>query len=80
MTTSTRAHTGTTAVLLTVDEAADRLDTSPRFIRRLITERRIPHRSPRRLSRHVRLLSTDIDAFIAAGRVEAVQLTRYRRR
>ena len=77
MTTSTRAHTGTTAVLLTVDEAADRLDTSPRFIRRLITERRI---SFHKIGRHVRLLSTDIDAFIAAGRVEAVQLTRYRRR
>ena len=77
MTTSTRAHTGTTAVLLTVDEAADRLDTSPRFIRRLITERRI---SFHKIGRHVRLLSTDIDAFIEAGRVEAVQLTRYRRR
>lgn len=41
-----------TAQLLTVDQAADRLGTSPRFIRRLITERRIAFT---RIGRHIRL-------------------------
>jgi excisionase family DNA binding protein len=53
--------------LLTVGEAAERLGTSPRFIRRLIAERRIAYT---RLGRHVRIAVVDIDAFIAAGRVE----------
>jgi excisionase family DNA binding protein len=52
--------------LLTVDEAADRLATKPRFIRRLIAEKRIPYV---KLGSHVRLDSADLDAFIAAGRV-----------
>ena len=54
--------------LLTVDEAALRLGTSSRFVRRLITERRIAFA---KLGRHVRLDSSDLDAFVAAGRVEA---------
>jgi excisionase family DNA binding protein len=53
--------------LLTVEEAAGRLGTSTRFIRRLITERRIAYV---KVGRHVRLDPTDVDAFIAAGRVE----------
>jgi len=56
--------------LLSVDEAAQRLRTSPRFIRRLIAERRIAFT---KLGRHVRIDTTDIDAFIAAGRVEPEQ-------
>jgi excisionase family DNA binding protein len=52
--------------LLTVDEAAERLRTKPRFIRRLIAERRIPYV---KLGAHVRIDDRDIDAFIAAGRV-----------
>ena len=54
--------------LLTVDEAAFHLGTSPRFVRRLIAERRIAFA---KLGKHVRLDSSDLDAFIAAGRVEA---------
>ena len=54
--------------LLSVEEAADRFGTSPRFIRRLVAERRIAFT---KLGRHVRIDSSDIDAFIAAGRVEA---------
>ena len=54
--------------LLTVDEAAERLRTKPRFIRRLIAERRIPYV---KLGAHVRIDDRDIDAFIAAGRVAA---------
>jgi excisionase family DNA binding protein len=53
--------------LLTVEEAADRLGTSVRFIRRLIAERRIAYV---KVGRHVRLDPTDVEAFIAASRVE----------
>lgn len=53
--------------LLTVEEAAVALGTSPRFVRRLIAERRITFV---KLGRHVRLDTTDLDAFITAGRVE----------
>lgn len=55
--------------LLTVELAAERLGTSPRFICRLIAERRIRFT---RLGRHVRIAVSDLDDFIAAGRVEAV--------
>jgi excisionase family DNA binding protein len=55
--------------LLTVDQAAERFGTSTRFVRRLIAERRIPFT---KLGRHVRLDTADIEAFITAGRVEAL--------
>ncbi len=54
--------------LLNVDQAAERLGTSPRFIRRLIAERRIAFA---KLGKHVRIDSADLDAFAAAGRVAA---------
>jgi excisionase family DNA binding protein len=54
--------------LLTAQEAAERLGTSLRFVRRLIFERRIPFI---KVGRHVRIAASDVDAFIAAGRVEA---------
>ena len=54
--------------LLTVDEAADRLGTSVRFVRRLVFEQRIAYT---KLGRHVRIAPRDLDTFIAAGRVEA---------
>ena len=53
--------------LLTVDEAAERLGTSTRFIRRLIAERRIAYT---KLGRHVRIAARDLDAFVASGRIE----------
>jgi excisionase family DNA binding protein len=53
--------------LLTVDEAAERLGTSARFVRRLIAERRIAYT---KLGRHVRIAARDLDAFVASGRVE----------
>jgi len=55
-------------VLLTVDQAAERLGTTSRFIRRLRTERRIPII---KLGGHIRIDSNDLDAFIAAGRQDA---------
>ena len=57
--------------LLTVDEAAERLDTWTRFIRRLIAERRIAYT---KLGRHVRIAGRDLDAYVASGRVEARSL------
>ena len=52
--------------LLNVPEAAERLSTSPRFVRRLIAEWRIPYT---KLGKHVRI-ADDVEAFIAAGRVQ----------
>lgn len=52
---------------MTVEEVAERLGTSPRFVRRLIAERRIGFT---RLGRKVRVEESDVEAFIEAGRVE----------
>ena len=53
--------------LLTIEEAAVRIGMSPRYIRRLIAERRIVFY---RLGRAVRLDPADLAAHVAAGRVE----------
>jgi excisionase family DNA binding protein len=53
--------------LLTVEAAAERMSTSVRFIRRLITERRIEFV---KVGRHVRISESALAAFIAAGRVQ----------
>ena len=53
--------------LLTVEEAAERMRTKPRFIRRLIAERRIEYV---KVGRHVRISEAALAAFIAAGRVQ----------
>ncbi len=52
--------------LLTIDQAAEYLGTGQRFVRRLISERRIPYV---KLGKHVRLEQCALDAFVAAGRV-----------
>ena len=52
--------------LLSVEQAAERLGTSTRFVRRLIFEPRIAFV---KVGRHVRICPADLDAFIAAGRV-----------
>ena len=57
--------------LLTVGEAAEFLGTSVRFVRRLIAERRIAYV---KLGRHVRIATRDLDAFIAASRVDVAEL------
>jgi excisionase family DNA binding protein len=56
---------------LTVDEAAAHLNTSVRFIRRLIAERRIAFH---KFGTHVRLAVVDLDAYVDAGRVEPVSV------
>lgn len=62
-----------TSTLLTVEEAAKRLNTTTRFIRRLIAERRIAFT---RLGRHVRIASLDLDEFVLRGRVEPTRRAR----
>ncbi|PPK98028.1 excisionase family DNA binding protein [Kineococcus xinjiangensis] len=58
--------------LLTIEEAAARIGMSPRYIRRLIAERRIVFY---RLGRAVRLDPADLAAHVAAGRVEPMSGT-----
>ena len=57
--------------LLSVEQAAERLGTSVRFVRRLVFERRIAYV---KLGRHVRITGRDLDAFIAARRVDVAEL------
>jgi excisionase family DNA binding protein len=54
--------------LLSVTEVASVLGTSPRFVRRLIAERRITFC---KIGRHVRISDDDLQAFVDAGRVPA---------
>jgi excisionase family DNA binding protein len=54
---------------LTVAETAAYLNTSERFVRRLISERRIAFHH---VGRHVRFALTDLDEWLAAGRVESI--------
>ena len=65
----------TAPVLITVEQAADRLGTKTRFIRRLIAERRIEYH---KVGRHVRISERALAEFIEAGRV--VPVTSARRR
>lgn len=62
-------------VLLDVDEAARRLGTKPRFVRRLIAERRIEFH---RVGRHVRISEKALADFIDAGRVEPLTRAKVR--
>jgi excisionase family DNA binding protein len=63
----TERHNTTTAdVLLTVESAAERLNTKPRFIRRLIAERRIEFV---KVGRFVRISESALADFIEAGKV-----------
>lgn len=56
--------------LLTVDEAAQLLNTSPRFPRRLIAERRIRFV---RVGRHVRIPPSALDEYASARTVPPIQ-------
>jgi len=57
--------------LLTVAEVAERLNTTQRYPRRLIEERRITFV---KIGRYVRIPESALDEFIAAGTVEPVRL------
>ncbi|MFD5749917.1 excisionase family DNA-binding protein [Streptomyces sp. NPDC127033] len=53
--------------LLTVDEAAERLGTGVRFVRRLVAERRIVFV---KVGRHVRIAESALTAYIEAHTVQ----------
>lgn len=55
--------------MLTIEQSAERLNMSVRYVRRLIAERRIAFH---KIGRSVRLKATDIAAFVDAGRVEPI--------
>jgi excisionase family DNA binding protein len=74
MTNRRNEHVG---VLLTVEAAAERLSTSPRFIRRLIAERRIEFV---KVGRHVRISEAALADFIDAGRVKPLTAAGVRHR
>jgi len=59
--------------LLTVSQAAERLSTGERFVRRLIAERRIAFV---RVGRHVRIAESALDAFVRAGTVQPARHAR----
>ncbi|MCA2229011.1 excisionase family DNA-binding protein [Nonomuraea aurantiaca] len=61
--------------LLTVEQAAERLNTSVRFPRRLIEERRITFIH---VGRNVRIPEAALEAFIAAGLVAPITTRRRR--
>lgn len=60
-------HDAIPGELLSVAQAAERLGTPVRFIRRLVAERRIRFY---KVGRYVRFAISDLDDFIAAGCVE----------
>jgi excisionase family DNA binding protein len=55
------------APLIGIEEAAARLGVTPRFVRRLVDERRIPFH---KIGKFVRFDPADIDYYISRGRVE----------
>lgn len=59
--------------LLTVEDAAAELGTPVRFVRRLIHERRIRFH---KIGKYVRIARGDLEAFVAAGRVDPTCLQR----
>ena len=61
--------TPTSADMLTVEQAAQRLGTQVRFIRRLVAERRIRFY---KVGKYVRFHPDDLTAYIEQGRVEAI--------
>jgi excisionase family DNA binding protein len=63
--------------LLTVDQVAELLGTSPSFARRLIAERKIRFV---RVGRHVRIPESALAEYIAAGTVQPVTAWAHRRR
>ena len=55
---------------LTLAQAATYLNVSERFVRRLVAERRIAFH---KVGHFLRFQTTDLDAFLQAGRVEPVE-------
>jgi excisionase family DNA binding protein len=62
--------------LLTVEEAAEKLNTGVRFVRRLVAERRIWYTH---VGRHVRIPESAVRELIQSGMVEPVARPRLKR-
>jgi excisionase family DNA binding protein len=60
---------GGSSELLTVSQAAVVMGMSPRYVRRLVAERRIAFH---RLGRSVRIAVIDVQAHVVSGRVEPI--------
>lgn len=60
---------GDAAPLLDVAQAAERLGVTPRFVRRLVFERRVAYI---KVGKYVRFELTDLEAWLASHRVEAL--------
>jgi excisionase family DNA binding protein len=58
--------------LLTAEQVATLLGTTPRHVRRLVFERRITYR---KLGRYVRFHPDDVAEYIATNRVEVARAT-----
>jgi excisionase family DNA binding protein len=63
--------------LLTVEEAGELLNTGPRFVRRLIAERRIEFVH---VGRHVRISESALIKFVEAGSVPVMPISTTGRR
>lgn len=61
-----------TAEYLTVVEAAAHLNTSVRFVRRLVSERRIAFH---KIGSHVRISRVDLESFVREGRIEPITVS-----
>ncbi len=62
--------TVTQSDLLDIAGAADRLSVTPRFIRRLVHERRLAYI---KVGKYIRFDPADVDAWLEARRVEALK-------
>ncbi len=68
-TITTPTQAAPTGELLTIEDAALRISMSPRYVRRLIAERRIVFY---RLGRSVRIAPADLAHYLTTGRVEPI--------
>lgn len=59
-----------TLQLLDITELAGQLSVSPRFVRRLVTERRIPYR---KVGKFVRFDAAEVAAWVADRRMDALR-------
>jgi excisionase family DNA binding protein len=60
----------TAPVLLTVEQVAERMNCKPRFVRRLIAERRIEFH---KVGRHVRISEPALAEFVKASRIPPLE-------
>ena len=56
--------------LIDVEQAAERLRTTPRFVRRLVYERKVPFF---RVGRYIRFDPADLDAWLSECRVDRLR-------